>query len=132
MDERIVHVDQGEPEEAGELTAALEIGRVLERHYPHHPWLISFSGGALVIRHLPIANAVSMATGREGFGQLLKKELQKGTHKDLCDQAVKAGGALLEAFSLPRGPWDGRDPIVPQDLIQAAKAGKAGRDLIHG
>jgi len=131
-DDRIIHVDQGEPEEHAELTAALEIGRILEKHYPHHPWLISFSGHALVIRHLPIANAVAMATGREGFGQLLKKEAQKANYKDLADQAVKAGGALLEAFGLPRGAWDGRDPIVPADLIKAAKAGKAGRDLIHG
>lgn len=126
--EQVVHIiEQGEPEEASDLAQALEIGQILDKHYPNHPWMISFSGHALVIRHLAIANAVAMATGREGFGSVLPPGVV--TPKNLSTEVVKHGGMLLEAFGYPRGPWDGSDPKVPETLIKAARAGQTGRNL---
>jgi hypothetical protein len=122
MQDQIIHVAEGDADEASDLKAALEIGRVLERHYPNHPWMISFSSHALVIRHLPIANAVAMATGKEGFGSVLPPH-KASSYKSLAQEAVRHAGALLEQFSLPRGAWDGRDPIVPQALIAAVRRG---------
>ncbi len=124
---QILHIEAGDPDEAQDLAQALEIGRILEKHYPNHPWLISFQSHALIIRHLPIANAVSMATGKEGFGSVLPPNLV--TPKNLTEAVVRFAGALLEAFGLPRGPWEGQDPIVPPALIAAARAGKQGRAL---
>lgn len=121
--EQILHIEPGDPDEAADLAKALEIGKILERHYPNHPWVISFQSHALIIRHLPIANAVTMATGKEGFGSVLPPNIV--TAKNLNDEVVRFAGAMLEAFSLPRGAWDGRDPIVPQDLIKAALAGRS-------
>lgn len=121
--EQILHIEPGDPDEAADLAKALEIGKILERHYPNHPWVISFQSHALIIRHLPIANAVTMATGKEGFGSVLPPNMV--TAKNLNDEVVRFAGAMLEAFSLPRGAWDGRDPIVPQDLIKAALAGRS-------
>lgn len=123
--EQILHIEPGDPEEAQDLAQALEIGKILERHYPNHPWVISFQSHALIIRHLPIANAVTMATGKEGFGSVLPPGIV--TPKNLTDNVVRFAGAMLEAFSLPRGPWDGREPIVPPDLIKAAMAGRSLR-----
>lgn len=120
--EQIIHIEQGDPDEASDLAQALEIGRILERHYPNHPWVISFQSRALVIRHLPIANAVALVTGKEGFGSVLPPGLV--TPKNLTHEVVRFGGALLEAFGLPRGAWDGRDPIVPEALARAAREGR--------
>jgi hypothetical protein len=121
--EQIVHIEPGDPDEAADLAQALEIGKILERHYPNHPWMISFQSHALIIRHLPIANAVTMVTGKEGFGSVLPPGLV--TPKKLTAEVVRHAGALLEAFGLPRGPWDGRDPIVPESLAKAARAGRS-------
>jgi hypothetical protein len=121
--EQILHIERGDPEEAAELAQALDIGKILERHYPNHPWVISFQSKALIIRHLPIANAVTMATGKEGFGSVLPPGMV--TPKNLTTEVVRHAGAMLEAFQLPRGPWDGRDPVVPADLIKAAVAGRS-------
>jgi hypothetical protein len=121
--EQIVHIEPGDPDEAQDLAKALEIGNILERHYPNHPWVISFQSHALIIRHLPIANAVTMATGKEGFGSVLPPNMV--TAKNLNDEVIRFAGAMLEAFQLPRGAWDGRDPIVPPELIKAANAGRS-------
>lgn len=121
--EQIVHIEAGDTDEAQALAQALEIGKILERHYPNHPWVISFQSHALIIRHLPIANAVTMATGKEGFGSVLPPNMV--TPKNLTTEVVRHAGAMLEAFGLPRGPWDGRDPVVPLDLAKAARAGQS-------
>jgi hypothetical protein len=121
--EQILHIEPGDPDEAADLAQALEIGRILERHYPNHPWVISFQSRALIIRHLPIANAVTVATGKEGFGSVLPPDMV--TPKNLAAEVVRHAGAMLEAFGLPRGPWDGRDPIVPESLAKAARAGRS-------
>jgi len=119
--EQILHIEPGDPDEASDLARALEIGQILERHYPHHPWVINFQSRALVIRHLAIANAVAFESGKEGFGSVLPPGIV--TAKDLTQNVVRFAGALLEAFSLPRGAWDGRDPVVPPELAKAARAG---------
>jgi hypothetical protein len=122
--EHIIHIEPGDPDEAQDLARALEIGKILEKHYPNHLWVISFQSHALILRHLPIANAVTLATGKEGFGSVLPPHVAS-SYQDLSQAAVRHAGALLEAFGLPRGPWDGRDPIVPEDLRQAAIAGRS-------
>lgn len=123
QDGMIVHIETGDADEARDLAMATEIGIALNKAYPNHYWLVSFTGHALVVRHLLIANAVTCATGKEGFGSLLPKS-KMGTIPEACKEAVKFGGALLEAFKLPRGPWNGADmPIVPADLRKAIRTG---------
>lgn len=94
------------------MELAMKIGEVLQKAYPNHPWIVGFQGQGLVIRHLAIASEVSRVIGREGFSTLLPRE-KMGTPKQLKHAAVTFAGELLEAFGLPRGPWDGRLPIVP-------------------
>ena len=70
-------------------------------------------GGGIVVRHLAIAGSVANVIGKEGFSSLLPRD-KLGTPDEIRDSCVKFGGALLEAFDLPRGPWDGREPTVPK------------------
>lgn len=113
MTDRIVHVlEQGDLDEASDMQLAQYIGDELQKAYPNHPWIISFQGRALVIRHLAIASEVARIVGREGFSSLLPRE-KLGTPKQIRHTVIEFGGALLEAFGLPRGAWDGRLPVVP-------------------
>lgn len=91
------------------MELALEIGAVLQKEYPNHPWIVGFQGRALVIRHLAIASEVTRVIGREGFSTLLRP----GAPKQMPHIAVMSAGELLEAFGLPRGAWDGSLPKVP-------------------
>jgi hypothetical protein len=89
--------------------------------------LISFQGHNLIVRHVLIASMITLETGKEGFGSLLPRE-KIGTVHDACQVAVKFAGALLEAFKLPRGAWDGVTmPVIPEDLKSAIMKGKALR-----
>lgn len=109
----MIHVvERGDPEEQLDMDLAKRIGETLEQHYPNHPWIVCVQGRALIIRHLAIAFAVESRIGRSGFGSVLPRKAGD-THKSLTQCAIKFGGELLEAFSLPRGAWDGRDPVVP-------------------
>lgn len=99
----------GDADEVSDMELALEIGAILQKAYPNHPWIVGFQGRSLVIRHLAIASEVTRVIGREGFSTLLKP----GTPKQMGHIAVMAAGELLEAFGLPRGPWDGTPPTVP-------------------
>lgn len=119
----IVHEERGDAEEASDLAKAREIGEALQKHYPNHYWVVSFTGHNLIIRNLAITNAITFATGKEGFGSLLPRD-KLGTPKETATTAVRFAGALLEAFGLPRGPWDGRDPVVPADLMGEIRKGK--------
>lgn len=122
--EHIVHVEAGDPEEVRDLELAKRISERLARDYPNHYWLISFSGHNLIVRHLMIASMVTIETGREGFGALLPRD-KIGTVHEAEEQAVKFAGALLEAFKLPRGAWNGVDlPVMPDDLKTEIKAGR--------
>ncbi len=96
------------------MELALEIGAVLQKEYPNHPWIVGFQGRALVIRHLAIASEVTRVIGREGFSSLLRP----GTPKQMGHIAVMSAGELLELFGLPRGAWDGTLPKVPASWKQ--------------
>lgn len=110
MDARII--EAGDADEASDMAKAQMIGDVLNEFYPNHPWLISFQGRAIIVRHMGIAFAVHMAIGREGFGAVLPAD-KLGTPKQVRHSAMQFGGQLLEAFGMPRGAWDGRPPVVP-------------------
>lgn len=112
----IVHIERGDPSEYRDLELAQEISKALLRAYPNHYWLVSFAGGNLIVRHVLIASLIAIETGRDGFGSLLPRN-KIGTVHEACRQAVKFAGALLEAFGLPRGAWNGMDcPVIPADL----------------
>lgn len=112
MSEYIRVIEQGDADEASDQTLAMDIGEILEKHYPNHPWIVGFQGRALVLRHLAIASEVSRVIGRDGFASMLPRD-KLGTPKEVTHSVVMFAGALLEAFQLPRGAWDGRLPIVP-------------------
>jgi hypothetical protein len=105
-------LEAGDPGESIDLQKAHEVAQTLERTYPAHPWLVSFQGRVLVVRHLVISDFVRNRLGRDGFGFVLK-HLDSHSAHDLAHNAVMAGGQMLEAFGLPRGKWDGREPTVP-------------------
>lgn len=105
-------IEPGEASESLDLEKAQQVAATLERHYPGHPWLVSFQGRVLVVRHLAISDLVRVDLGRDGFGFVLK-HLDSHSASDLARNAVMAGGQMLEAFGLPREAWDGREPTVP-------------------
>jgi len=112
----IVHIERGEPDERRDLELAKKVSVALCKAYPNHYWLVSFTGHALVVRHVLIASLIAMECGREGFGSLIPREKLATVHAAEAE-AVKHGGALLEAFRLPRGAWNGEDvPVIPPDL----------------
>lgn len=105
-------IEHGTPEEVSDLALAQQVGEALCRAYPNHPWIVGFQGGGLVVRHMSIANAMTFATGRDGFCSLLPRN-KLGTPTELRMTVIRFGGELLEAFGLKRGPWDGSEPVVP-------------------
>ena len=114
--DRLVHVEPGNQDEVLDLQKAHAISQALEKAYPNYFWLISFTGHNLIVRNLLIANAVTMELGKEGFASLLPRD-KIGTVEEAEKIAVKFAGALLEAFKLPRGAWDGvTTPVIPDDL----------------
>lgn len=113
MNDRVVRVlENGNADEASDKQLAMEIGEILQKEYPNHPWVVGFQGRGLVIRHLSIASEVERLIGRGGFASLLPPD-KLGTPKEIRQSVIKFAGELLEAFDLPRGPWDGRLPKVP-------------------
>jgi len=124
---QIVHIEAGDSDEVRDLELATAISQALEKAFPNHYFLISFSGHNLIVRHVLIASLVTIETGKEGFGSLLPRN-KIGTVHEACRVAVRFAGALLEAFKLPRGAWDGVSmPVIPEDLRKALVAGKALR-----
>lgn len=111
MSELIV-VEKGDADEQSDMHVAKQIGDALQKHYPDHPWVVCVQGRAIIIRHLAIAAEVAAKIHREGFGAVLPKD-KLGTPKQIVRSAIQFGGQLLEAFQLPRGKWDGRDPVCP-------------------
>ena len=112
----LVLLEAGDEDEHTDMQRAIEIGRILERTYPNHPFIVSFQGRALVLRHVAIAAEVARVLGREGFGTLLPENKMR-TPTELTHTVKIFAGELLEAFGLPRGAWDGRPPIVPVHLL---------------
>jgi hypothetical protein len=105
-------IEAGDANESLDLQKAREVAHTLEKIYPGHPFLVSFQGRVLVVRHMLISALVRSALGRDGFGFVLK-HLESHSASDLAHSAMVAGGQMLEAFGLPRGKWDGRAPTVP-------------------
>ena len=104
-------LEHGSLDERSDKEAAIAIAQALNKFYPNHPWIVAFQGRGLVVKHQAISDAMLEATGQRGFSALLPRGIK--THKDLTRAAIEFGGMLLENFGLPRGPWDGRDPVVP-------------------
>jgi hypothetical protein len=111
-DHHILVVEKGDADESSDMAIAMQVGDALSKHYPLHPWIVSVQGRGLVIRHMAIAAEVAAKVHKEGFATLLPRD-KLGTPKEITRTAVRFGGELLEAFQLPRGKWDGRDPICP-------------------
>ena len=118
------HIEAGDADEASYLELAKDIWLTLQRHYPDHPWLVSFQGGAMIVRHQVINAVVVSQVKQQGFGLLLAKD-KLDNPQEVTQSAVMAGGAMLELFSLPRGKWDGREPTIPKDWIPKQQAGFA-------
>lgn len=110
----MAYIERGDPEESSYLELALEIWKQLNKAYPNHPWLVSFQGGAMIVRHTVINAEVAAKLKRDGFGFLMPKE-RLGTPKEVTTSAIQAGGAMLELFGYRRGAWDGSDPVIPAD-----------------
>lgn len=114
--QHLIHIEAGDKDEVRDLELAKAVNEELCRVYPNHYWIVSFAGHNLIIRHVLIASLITIQTGREGFGSLLPRD-KIGTVHEAQRVAVQFAGALLEAFRLPRGAWNGTDiPQVPADL----------------
>ena len=107
-------IERGEESESLDLQKAQEVAQTLEQHYPNHPWLVSFQGRALIVRHILISDLVRNKMGRDGFGFVIK-HLDSSSASDLAKKAVMAGGQMLEAFKLPRASWKGEEPVIPSE-----------------
>jgi hypothetical protein len=126
-DELLLHIEPGDEDEKRDLELAKAVAIALNDEYPNHYWLVGFQNHNLVVRHVAIANAVAFATGREGFCTRLPREKIATIHEAVAS-AKRHAGALLEAFKLKRGAWDGEtEPTVPQDLKDAIWRGQAHR-----
>lgn len=121
----ILQVEKGDADEARDLDLAKAIGADLVKTYPNYLWIVRFVNHNLVIYNALVANAVTFATGREGFSAMLPRN-KIGTVHEAVKTAREWAGATLECFGLPRGPWDGQtEPKVPQDLKDAIWRGQA-------
>lgn len=105
-------LEYGNEDEVSAVELAKAVGIALQKAYPDHPFLVGFQGGHIVVKHLAIEDAVHAAIGKRGFSCALPYD-RLTTHKQVSDSAIRMGGQLLEQFKLPRGKWDGRDPVVP-------------------
>ena len=106
-------LERGHKEESSNLELAQAVGVALNQAYPDHPWIVGFQGETIVVRHMAIADCVMQLTGKEGFAAALPHSALR-THSEIKRSATMMGGQLLEAFGLPRGKWDGRDPVSPK------------------
>jgi hypothetical protein len=105
-------LEHGNEDESSAIELAKQVGEALNKYYPNHPWLVGFQGGHIVVKHLAIEDAVHAAIGKRGFS-MARPYNKLVTHKEITAECVLMGGMLLEQFKLPRGAWDGRDPVVP-------------------
>ncbi len=116
----VITTAKGTPEEASDMALARRCGAVLNQHYAGHPWVIDVQGGVIMVRHLELTLVAAAALRREGFGFMIKPGA-----KDIGKAAVEAGGAMLELFKLPRGPWTGQLPEVPEHWVPKMSKGFA-------
>ena len=109
-------------DESYDETLALEVAQALDRHYPGHPWIVTFQARGLFLRHIDIANAVTFKTGKNGFGSLLPQHRME-SRKQVIASAVRFAGELLEAFGMPRGRWDPAQPARCPDWKRGQTGG---------
>jgi hypothetical protein len=64
---------------------------------------------------------------RSGFGYLLPP-FRRGSNKEVVDSTVRAGGAMLELFGLPRG----RCPYPDEEELYRSGLVKIPRDWVKG
>ena len=83
-------------EDIAQMEHAKIVGEILNEKYPGHMWLVSWQGGGLVVKNLAISSH---------YGFLLRDDSDA---RVLRDNAIKAGGELLERAAMVRGKWDGR------------------------
>ncbi len=108
-------MEEGDADEQSDMAVARQVGHALNKHYPDYLWQISVQGRGLVLRNHSISMVAAAYLRREGFSFLMPRE-KMSTPKDIEDSAIKAGGAMLELFSLPRG----RAPIPDPDMLAAS------------
>jgi hypothetical protein len=68
-----------------------------------------------VLRNHSISMVAAAFLRREGFSFLMPRE-KMSTPKEIEESAIRAGGQMLELFSLPRG----RAPIPDPDALAAS------------
>jgi hypothetical protein len=110
-----ITMEEGNADEQSDMAIARQVAHALNKHYPDYLWQISVQGRGLVLRNHSISMVAAAFLRREGFSYLMPRE-KMGTPKDIEESAVKAGGAMLELFSLPRG----RAPIPDPDALAAS------------
>jgi hypothetical protein len=108
-------MEEGDADEQSDMAVARQVGHALNKHYPDYLWQISVQGRGLVLRNHSISMVAAAYLRREGFSFLMPRE-KMSTPKDIEESAIKAGGAMLELFSLPRG----RAPIPDPDMLAAS------------
>jgi hypothetical protein len=96
MDTEYVVTDVTSLDDIKLMDKAKQIGEVLNHEYPGHMWVVSWQGGALVVKNLAIS-------GHYGF--ILRDDPDP---KVLSHNAMLAGGELLERAKMFRGEWDGQ------------------------
>lgn len=118
-------MEEGTPEEQSDMAIAHQIAHALNKHYPDYLWQISVQGGGLVLRNASISMVAAAFLRREGFAYLIPRD-KMGTPKEIEESAVRAGGAMLELFSLPRG----KAPIPDPDALAASGLVKIPADWV--
>jgi hypothetical protein len=107
-------IEFGEDWESSYLETAIEISQALEKHYPGHPWEVSFQGHALIVRHVELNERLRWMNVK-GPCYLLPKGTAM-SRREAVRGAVEAGGQWLEIFQLPRGKRDDREPVIPANV----------------
>jgi hypothetical protein len=118
-----VVTEAGDDDERSDMELAQHtIAPALQRHYPDHPWVIDVQGRALILRHRVITRVADEFLRRSGFGYLMPPH-KKGTPSEVTDSTVKAGGAMLELFGLPRGrnPYPDEEELYRSGLVKIPK-----------
>jgi hypothetical protein len=121
-----ITMEEGDPDEASDMGVARQIAHALNKHYPDYLWQISVQGRGLVLRNHSISMVAAAFLRREGFAYLMPRE-KMDTPKNIEESAVRAGGAMLELFSLPRG----RAPIPDPDALAASGLVKIPADWVQ-
>ena len=94
---------------------ARRVSMSLLMHYPNHPWIVSWQGRVIVVRHAMISHLCDI-NNLGGFGFILK-HADSHSARHLSRSAMIAGGSILELFGMPRGAWDGQTmPKLPLDI----------------